>query len=73
MNKFKILSVILMTAIVVLSVSLYNKPEKETYTFGEVEIEKGIFNSLVEAVGTDRFNLCSIEDNKCVLLSKINP
>jgi len=64
MNAWKIMSIVLILAIVGLSVNLYL--QQATYNLGNVEIEKNAVDEFSDVLG-GKFTVCNFE-NECIVL-----
>jgi len=62
MNAWKIMSIVLILAIVGLSVNLYL--QQATYNLGNVEIEKNAVDEFSDVLG-GKFTVCNFE-NECI-------
>lgn len=69
-NYWMVLSLIFILILVMVSLNLYEEKILK-YNFNGFEISKKGFNNLLDVTEFGEFQLCSIEENKCVLVTKI--
>ena len=72
-NRWKIATIAFVIICLFLVGNLINRElTEEVYNFDGLEIERTQLNELANHIEGDTFNLCNINENKCVVVKKVS-
>jgi len=72
LDVWKITTLALLVVIIILGIALYTnyQESKEVYNFGDLTINKKVFNELSSYQEGDFFVLCDINEKDCVMVGR---